>query len=147
MISRRKEGGGALAVLTGGALFAAFLSAFSYIRTVKYWRANGNIYIGDAYSTAKYGLIHIYVYALKYGGPSANGGHPGGRRRGGHPGGRRTGGRYTADGHTCLRYGGREDTEGDLAWRQGTLYLIQCRTSVAFFQGKPLGDEVSWERN
>ena len=37
------------------------------------------------------------------------------RRTSGHPGGRRTGGRYTTDGHkysTCLRYGGRGDTEG-----------------------------------
>ena len=29
------------------------------------------------------------------------------------------GGRYTTDGHTCLRYGGREDTEGAPTWRQG----------------------------
>jgi hypothetical protein len=40
-------------------------------------------------------------------------------RTGGHTGGRRTGGRYTTDGHTCLRYGGREDTEGAPTWRQG----------------------------
>jgi hypothetical protein len=26
---------------------------------------------------------------------------------------------YTADGHTCLRYGGREDMEGAPALRQG----------------------------
>jgi hypothetical protein len=32
------------------------------------------------------------IYILKYGGPPADGGHPGGRRTGGHPGGRRTGG-------------------------------------------------------
>ena len=31
-------------------------------------------------------------YLLKYGGPPADGGHPGGRRTGGHPSGRRTGG-------------------------------------------------------
>ena len=59
------------------------------------------------------------IYTLKYGGPPADGGHPGGRRTGGHPGGRRTGGRYTTDGHTCLRYGRREDTEGAPTWRQG----------------------------
>jgi hypothetical protein len=47
------------------------------------------------------------------------GGHPGGRRTGGHPGGWRTGGRYTTDGHTFLRYGGKEDTEGALTERQG----------------------------
>ena len=41
---------------------------------------------------------------LKHGGPPADGGHPGGRR---------TGGRYTTDGHTSLRYGGREDTEDE----------------------------------
>jgi hypothetical protein len=46
-------------------------------------------------------------------------GHSGGRRTGGHPGGRRTGGRYTTDGHACLRYVGREDTEGAPARRQG----------------------------
>jgi hypothetical protein len=41
--------------------------------------------------------ISTYIlYILKYGGPPADGGHPGGRRTGGHPGGRRTGGRYTA---------------------------------------------------
>jgi hypothetical protein len=33
--------------------------------------------------TAKYGLIYIYIYTLKYGGPPADGGHPGGRRTGG----------------------------------------------------------------
>jgi hypothetical protein len=68
------------------------------------------------------------LYILKYGGSPADGrhpggrrtgGHPGGRRTGGHPGGRRTGGRYTTDGHTCLRYGGREDAEGAPTWRQG----------------------------
>jgi hypothetical protein len=41
---------------------------------------------------------------LKYGGPPADGGHPGGRRTGGHPGGRRTGGRYTTGGHTLYAY-------------------------------------------
>ena len=65
----------------------------------------------------------ISIYILKYGGPPADGGHPGGRWTGGHPSGRRTGGhgggRYTTDGHTCLRYGGREDTEGAPTWRQG----------------------------
>jgi hypothetical protein len=38
---------------------------------------------------------------------------------GGHPGGRQTGERYTTGGHTCLRYGGREDTERVPTWRQG----------------------------
>ena len=32
------------------------------------------------------------------------------------------GGRYTTDMHTCLRYGGREDTEGAPTWRQGKVY-------------------------
>jgi hypothetical protein len=36
-----------------------------------------------AASTAKHGLIYIYVYLLKHGGPPADGGHPGGRRTGG----------------------------------------------------------------
>ena len=58
-----------------------------------------------------------------------DGGHPGGRRTGGHPGGRRTGGRYTTDGHTFLRYGGREDTEGAPTWRQGR----RINTAVLFF--------------
>jgi hypothetical protein len=50
------------------------------------------------------------VCMLKYGWPPADGGHPGGRR---------TGGCYTTDGHTCLRYGGREDAEGAQTRRQG----------------------------
>jgi hypothetical protein len=54
------------------------------------------------------------MYILKYGGPPADGGHPGGRRTGGYPGGRRTGGRYAMVGHACLRYGGREDTVATL---------------------------------
>jgi hypothetical protein len=33
------------------------------------------------------------------------------------------GGGYTTDGHTCFRYGGREDTEGAPTWRQGKVYL------------------------
>ena len=49
--------------------------------------------------------------------PRRTGGHPSGRRTGGHGGGR-----YTTDGHTCLRYGGREDTEGAPTWRQGKVY-------------------------
>jgi hypothetical protein len=63
--------------------------------------------------------ISTYIYILKYGGPPADGGHPGERRTGGHPGGRRTGGRYTTDGNTCAmgegrirrepQRGGRED--------------------------------------
>jgi hypothetical protein len=38
---------------------------------------------GGTYSTAKCGLIYIYIYLLKHGGPPADGGHPGGRRTGG----------------------------------------------------------------
>jgi hypothetical protein len=82
---------------------------------------SGRMY-GGTCSTAKYGLIYIYIYALKYGGPSADGGHPGGRQTGERadtPAGSGQGGRYTTDGHTCLRYGGREDTEGAPTWRQG----------------------------
>ena len=70
---------------------------------------------GGTYSTAKYGLIYIYIYVLKYGRPPADGGHPSGRRTGGRadtPAGGGQGGRYTTDGHTCLRHGGREDEEG-----------------------------------
>ena len=55
------------------------------------------------------GIVYVYVYcalcysgAEQHGGPLADGGHPGGRRAGGH-----SGGRYTTDGHTCSRYGGR----------------------------------------
>jgi hypothetical protein len=32
------------------------------------------------------------------------------------------GGGYTTNGHTCLRYGGRKDTEGAPTWRQGKVY-------------------------
>jgi hypothetical protein len=96
---------------------------YYYIRI--YGTYNGRIY-GGTYSTAKYGLIYIYIYdVLKYGGPPADGGHPGGRRTGGRadtPAGSGQGGgrgRYTTDGNTCLRYGGREDTEGAPTLRQG----------------------------
>ena len=86
-------------------------------------------------SKAKYlhGLsisIYIYIYILKYYGPPADGGHPGGQRAGGHPGGRRTGGRYTADGHThmlALWGEGGYYTEGAPTWRQGRcirIYII-----------------------
>ena len=64
----------------------------------------------------------ISTYILKCGGPPADSGHPGSRRTGGHPGGRRTGGRYTTGGHTCLRYGRREDTEGAPTWRHEKMY-------------------------
>ena len=103
----------------------------------------GRIYIyGGTYSTTKYGviyvyiyLIYIYIYLLKYCGPPADGGHPGGRRTGGHPGGQRTGGRYTTDRHTCLRYGGREDTEGAPTWRQGKVY--QQMACALFWSDRP----------
>jgi hypothetical protein len=50
-------------------------------------------------------------------------------RTGGHPGGQRTGGgRYTTDGHTCSRYGGREDAEGAPTWRQGRCNTINVKT-------------------
>jgi hypothetical protein len=90
--------------------------------TVLYWRATCNVrtlrygelpllihtHIRDLYrehTSTVYGITHsiirpsmalpisIYII-LKYGGPPADGGHPGGRWTGGHPGGRRTGGRY-----------------------------------------------------
>ena len=47
------------------------------------------------------------IYILKYGGPPVDGGQ---------------GGRYTTDGHTCLRYGGREDTDGAPTGRQVKVY-------------------------
>jgi hypothetical protein len=71
-----------------------------------------------ALSMSMYMHVYIYIYMRQCGGPPADGGHPGGRRAGGHPGGRRTGGRYATDGHTCLRYGGREDVEGAPTRRQ-----------------------------
>ena len=87
---------------------------------------------GGTYSTAKYGVIYIYIYLiyiyiflLKYCGPPADGGHPGGRRTGGRadtPAGSGRGGRYTTDGHALSRHGGREDTEGAPTWRQGKVY-------------------------
>ena len=78
--------------------------------------------------------LYLYMYILKYGGPPADGGHPGGRRAGGHPGGRRTGGGYTTDGHTFLRYGGREDTEGAPTRRQGR-FISSCAWRES---GKPV---------
>jgi hypothetical protein len=96
----------------------------------------GNIY-GGACSTARHGFIYVYtytyIYILKYGGPPADGGHPGGRR---------TGGRYTADGNICLRYGGREDTEGAPAWRQGRRINIAGRSGdFVFFPKAKLFNE------
>ena len=44
---------------------------------------------------------------------------PAGGGRADTPAGSGQGGRYTTDGHTCLRYGGREDAEGAPTWRQG----------------------------
>ena len=32
------------------------------------------------------------------------------------------GGRYNKDRHTCLRYGGRRDTDGAPTWRQGKVH-------------------------
>jgi hypothetical protein len=43
------------------------------------------------------------------------------------------GGRYTTDGHTCLRDGGREDTEGAPTWRQGKVYQHVCTTVVRVY--------------
>jgi hypothetical protein len=89
------------------------------------------------YSTAKYGLIYIYIYVLKYGGPPPDGGHPGGRRTGGRadtPGGGQGGG-YTTDGHTCLRYGGRGDTEGAPTWRQGIRINTNTAKKAGFAHG------------
>jgi hypothetical protein len=79
----------------------------------------------------------ISISILKYSGPPADGGHPGGRRTGGHPGGRRTGGRYTADGHTYMLtlwgkggYGGSPNVEaGEMYQHQETNALrLLCRT-------------------
>jgi hypothetical protein len=61
---------------------------------------NGKIYGG------KHGCTWQYLYCSTVGTP-ADGGYPGGRRTGGHPGGH-----YSTNGHTCLRYRGKEDTEG-----------------------------------
>ena len=59
------------------------------------------------------------IYILKYGGPPADGGPPAGGGRADTPAdGGQGGGRYTTDGHTCLRYGGREDTDGAPTGRQ-----------------------------
>jgi hypothetical protein len=38
------------------------------------------------------------------------------------PGGRRTGGRYTTDGHTCLRYGGKGGHGGSPNTEAGKMY-------------------------
>jgi hypothetical protein len=64
-----------------------------------------------ALSTSMY--IYMCVYILKYGGPPADG------RADTPAGGGQAGGRYTTDGNTFSRYGGREDTEGAPTWRQG----------------------------
>ena len=79
---------------------------------------------------------------LKHGGPPADGGHPGGRAdtpagggqadKGGGSGGALP---YATDGHTCLRYGGREDadTEGAPTWRQGKVYQHVALFRADFF--------------
>jgi hypothetical protein len=98
---------------------------------------NGNIYIHEGtYSTVKYGLIYVYIYLLKCGGPLANGGHPGGRRAadgraGGHPGGRRTGGRYTTGGHThMLTLWGKGGCGGSPNAEAGKMYQHPRRGSL-----------------
>ena len=68
---------------------------------------------GGTCSTAKHGLIYVYMCVLKHYGPPADGGHPGGRR---------TGGRYTTDGHTCLRYGGKGGHGGSPNTEAGKMY-------------------------
>ena len=61
--------------------------------------------------------LSISICLLKYGGPPADGGHPGGRTP------RRAADRralpYTTYGHKCLFYGGREYTGGAPTRRQG----------------------------
>jgi len=43
------------------------------------------------------------------------------------------GGRYTTDMHTCLRYGGRRDTDGAPTWRQGKVYQQVLASGVTLY--------------
>ena len=44
--------------------------------------------------------------------------------------------RYATDGHTCLRYGGMEDTEGAPTWRQGRRIYTCLMAGLAMFDQK-----------